>query len=114
MSIIRKDKNVTASALLAVAVILMVLGGLDWILHGGLAVKYSVIDLFITFSGPCYLVLGIVARRHRLPPALIGSGLYGYMALQDLELLVFHIPIMILLLMAVVSALKHSAAKNKV
>ena len=112
MSIIPKDKNVTASALFGVAGILVVFGGIDWILHGGLAANYCLIDRFLTFSGPIYIVLGIVARRHRLPAAIIGSVLYACVALQSLELFFIFIPVVILLLVAVVSALKHPAPKT--
>ena len=109
---VRKDKNVTASALFGVAAIQIVIGGIGWILRGGLAANYSVIDCFIIFSGPIYIVLGIVARRHRLPAAIIGSVLYACVALPSLGLFAFLNPVVILLLVAMVSALNHPAAKT--
>jgi hypothetical protein len=110
---IRRDKNVTASALFGVAAIQILVGAIGWGIHAG---QLGFIDRIITFSGVIYIVLGIAARWARLPAALIGAVLYAaYLALQasrsiDLLMkgLIFKAPVVILLVLAVVFALRSS------
>jgi hypothetical protein len=112
MSIIRTDKNVTASALFGVAAIQIFIAGIYWFISGA---QFDWIGWLITFSGAIYIALGIVARWIRLPAAIIGSVLYAaYLAFQAMWSMdfIFKIPVVILLLVAVVSALKHPAAKT--
>jgi len=113
VSIIRKDKNVTASALFGVAGIQIAIAGIDWFLHGGQFDRFGWIDWLITFSGAIYIALGIAACWSRLPAAFIGSVLYAafFVGISDL-LIVFKIPVVILLLVAVVSALKRPPAET--
>ena len=113
MNVIRTDKNVTASALFGVAAIQIFIAGMDWFLHGEQFGGFGWIDWLITFSGAIYITLGIAARWSRLPAAIIGSVLYAafFVGISDL-LIVFKIPVVILLLVAVVSALKRPAAEK--
>ena len=114
MSIIRKDKNVTASELFGVAAILTLIASIGWFLHGGQFDGFAWFDWLITFSGAIYIALGIAARWIRLPAAVIGSVFYAAFFVGISDLLMVVIPVVILLLVAVVSALKHSAAKTRV
>jgi hypothetical protein len=108
---IRKDKNVTVSALLGVAAIQILLGAIGYFVHSG---EMGLLDRVISFSGVFYIALGIAARWVRLPAALIGAVLYAaFLALQasrsmDLLMagLIFKIPVVILLIVAVVFALR--------
>src|SRR5881396_2996682 len=103
---IRKDNNPTASALFGVAAIQGMVGVFGWL------------DWVITFSAAIYIALGIAARWVRLPAALIGVGLYAaflaFQALRSVGLLmsgfIFKIPVVVLLLIAVVFALRRSSA----
>jgi hypothetical protein len=112
MSIIRTDKNVTASALFGVATIQIIIAVINWFLHGGQFDGFAWFDWLITFSGAIYIALGVAARWIRLPAAIIGSVLYAAIFVGISDLLIVMIPVVILLLVAVVSALKHSAAKT--
>jgi hypothetical protein len=108
---IRKDKNVTASALFGVAAIQIIIGALGLFLYSA---EMGLIDKVIALSGIIYILLGFAARRGRVAAALIGAGIYaGFLALQafrsmDLLMtgLIFKIPVVILLVVAVVFALK--------
>jgi hypothetical protein len=114
---IRTDKNVTASALFGVAAIQILVAGIGWFLYSA---QFGWIDWLITFSGAIYIALGVASRWIRLPAAVIGSVLYAaFLAFQasrssDLLMsgLIFKIPVVILLLVAVVSALKRPAAES--
>ena len=112
MSLVRKNKNVTASALFGVAAIQIIMSVINWFLHGGQLDGFTWFDWLITFSGAIYIALGIVARWLRLPAAVIGSVFYAAFFVGISDLLIVMIPVVILLLVAVVSALKHSAAKT--
>ena len=114
MSLVRKDKNVTASALFGVAAIQIIMAVINWFLHGGQLDGFTWFDWLITFSGAIYIALGIVARWLRLPAAILGIVLYAGFFVGISDLLIVMIPVVILLLVAVVSALKHSAAKTRV
>jgi hypothetical protein len=114
---IRADKNVTASALFGVAAIQIILGLLGWFMYSA---EFGWLDWVITFSGAIYIALGIAARWARFPATIIGAVLYaGFLTLQasrsvDLLMsgLIFKIPIVILLVVAVVFALKRPPPSN--
>ena len=112
MTIIRTDKNVTASALFGVAAIQIIIAVINWFLHGGQFDGFAWFDWLIIFSGAIYAALGLAARWNRLPAAIIGSVLYAVIFVGFSDLLIVMIPVVILLLVAVVSALKHSPAKT--
>lgn len=109
---IRRDKNTTASALFGVAVIQLLVGIGGWYLYSG---QLGLFDRIVCFSGAFYILLGIAARWFRFPAALIGALLYAaFLAIQasqsvDLLMtgLIFKIPIVILLLLALISALRN-------
>jgi len=108
---IRKDKNVTASALFGVAAIQILVGALGYFLYSG---EMGLLDRIISFSGVFYIALGIAARWVRLPAAVIGAVLYAaflaFQASRSMDLLmaglIFKIPVVILLIVAVVFALR--------
>lgn len=108
---IRKDKNVTASALFGVAAIQILIGGIGYFVYGG---ELGLLDRIIAFSGVFYIALGIAARWMRLPAAIIGVVLYAaFLAIQAsrsvyllMAGLIFKIPVVILLFLAVVFALR--------
>jgi hypothetical protein len=108
---IRKDKNMTASALFGVAAILILVGGLGWFLYSE---KFSRLDWIVAFSGGIYIALGIAARWIRLPAAVVGIVLCAayliFQATRSIELLmgglIIKIPVVILLIVATVSALR--------
>ena len=113
VSIIHKDKNVTASALLGVAAIQNLLSGIDWYLHGGEFERFEWFDWLITLSGVVYIALGIAARWIRLPAAILGSVFYAaFFAWISGLMIIIMIPIVVLLLVALVSALKRPAAEK--
>ena len=87
---------------------------INWFLHGGQLDGFTWFDWLITFSGAIYIALGIAARWIRLPAAILGIVFYAAIFVGISDLLIVMIPIVILLLVAVVSALKHSAAKTRV
>ena len=115
MKIIRKDKNVTASALFGVAAIQIFIAAIDWFLHGFQSDRFGWIDWIFPLSGVIYIALGIAARRIRLLAAIIGGVLYAafFVGTSDLWF-IFKIPVVILLLVAVVSALKRPPAETGV
>lgn len=108
---IRKDKNVTASALFGVAAVQILVGGIGFFLYSG---EMGLLDRIISFSGLFYIALGIAARWVRLPAAAIGAVLYAaflaFQASRSMDLLmtglIFKIPVVILLIVAVVFALR--------
>jgi hypothetical protein len=114
---IRNDKNVTASALFDIAALLIFWGAINWFINSA---ELNWFGTLLCFSGIIYIALGIVARWVRLPAALFGVALYTAFLVfecflspdnsEDLVMisLPFKIPIVILLLVAVVSALKCS------
>ena len=114
---IRKDKNVTASALFGVAALQILVGGLGYFLYSG---EMGLLDRIISFSGVFYIALGIAARWVRLPAAVVGAVLYAaFLAFQvsrsmDLLMtgLIFKIPVVILLVVAVVFALRRPPASS--
>lgn len=112
MKFIRKDKNVTASALFGVAAIQLFIAGIDWFLHGFQFDRFGWIDWLFPLSGVIYIALGIAARRIRLLAAIIGGVLYVAFFVEADLLFIFNIPVVILLLVAVVSALKRPPAET--
>jgi hypothetical protein len=108
---IHKDKNVTASALFGVAAIQILVGALGYFLYSG---EMGLLDRIISFSGVFYIALGIAARWVRVPAAVIGAILYAaflaFQASRSMDLLmaglIFKIPVVILLIVAVVFALR--------
>jgi len=110
---LRKDKNVTASALFGVAAVQILVGAIGYFLYSG---EMGLLDRVISFSGVFYIALGIAARWVRLPAALIGALLYAaflaFQASHSMDLLmtglIFKIPVVILLIVAMVFALKRS------
>jgi len=108
---IRKDKSMTASALFGVAAIQILVGALGWFLYGE---SFSWIDWVIAFSGGIYIALGIAARWVRLPAAVVGAVLCAtyliFQATRSIDLLmsglIIKIPVVILLIVATVSALR--------
>ena len=111
MSIIRTDNNGTASALFGVAAIQIIIAVINWFLHGGQFDGFAWFDWLITFSGAIYIALGFAARWFRLPAAIMGIVFYvPFFALLGSELSA--ILGVIFLLVALMSALKHSVAKT--
>ncbi len=120
---IRKDKNVTASALFGVATLLVFWGAIYWFINSAWLNR---LETLLCLSGFIYIVLGIVARWGRLSAALIGCALYtAFLVFECLlglnhgvnlvmEGLFFKVPISILLLVAVVSPLTCSMAYKAV
>ena len=108
---IKKDKHPVSSALFGVGVIQAVVGFLGWSVHGP---KFAPIDWVITFSFLIFIVLAIAARWARVPAAVIAAAIYGaFLLLQasiSIQLLmagmIFKIPNVILLLVALVLAFK--------
>ena len=74
MKIIRKDKNLTASALFGVAAIQLFIAGIEWFLYGLQFSRFGWIDWLFPLSGVIYIALGIAARRIRLLAAIIGGA----------------------------------------
>ena len=107
---LRRDKNVTSSALFGVAAIQTVIGSLAYFVYSA---DLGLLDRIIAFGGAFYIALGIAARWSRLPSAAIGAILYAaylvFQASHSMALLmtglIFKIPILILLLLAVLFAL---------
>ena len=108
---IEKDKYPVSAALFAVAGIQAVVGCLGWSMY---AASFAPIDWVITFSFAIFAALAILARRARIPAAIIATALYGaFLAFQatiSVQLvmtgLIFKIPNVILLLMALAFAFK--------
>jgi hypothetical protein len=108
---IRKDKNLTASALFGVATIQILIGAIGYFLYSG---EMGMLDRIIAFSGVFYIALGVAARWARLPAALAGAALYLafllFQASRSMQLLmaglIFKVPIVVLLVVAVVAALR--------
>ena len=113
MKFIRKDKNFTASALFGVAAIQLIIAGIDWLLHGFQFDRFGWIDWIFPLSGVIYIALGIAARRIRLVSAILGCMLYAalFVGISDV-LFIFKIPVLILLVVAVVTALKRLPAET--
>ena len=108
---IKKDKHSVSAALFGVAAIQAVVGCFGWSIYGS---NFSPIDWVITFSFAIFVVLAILARGARIPAAIIATALYGaFLAFQatisvDLLMmgLIFKVPNVILLLVALASAFK--------
>ena len=108
---IKKDKNPVSSALFGVAGIQAVVGLLAWSIHSP---GFAPIDWAITFSFAIFAALAILARRTRVPAAIIAALLYGaFLALRatiSLQLLtaglIFKIPNIVLLVVALAFAFK--------
>jgi hypothetical protein len=102
----------TASALIGVAAIQCAIGFLQWWNWGDYFGWAN--WLIVTFTVSIYLLLGIHARRSQLAAAFIGAGLYApLVALQAYQSvdqlisdLILQIPIAVLLLLAVLFALR--------
>lgn len=83
--------------------------------------QFGFFDWLVTFSWVLFLILAIFAKFRRLPPALIGCVLYaaylGYQALLSVQLLLMgflliKLPVILLLLYALITALRPAAATN--
>jgi hypothetical protein len=115
---IRKDKNVTASALFGVAALQILVGGVGYFLYSG---QMGLLDRIISFSGVLYIALSMAARWVRLPAALTGVVLYAaflaFQASRSMDLLmaglVFKIPVVILLIVAVLFALRRPSTDGE-
>ena len=114
---IRRDKNVTASALFGVAAIQILIGAMAYFVYSA---ELGLLDRVIAFSGAFYFALGIIARWVRLPAAVIGTVLYAaflvFQGSRSVDLLmtglIFKIPIIILLIAAVLFALRGPSASR--
>jgi hypothetical protein len=108
---IRKDKHSVSAALFGVAAIQGVVGLFGWWIHGAF---FEPIDWVITFSFAVFVGLALLARRAKIAAAVMGAGLYvvflSYQGLVSTELLkaglVFKVPICLLLVGAVIVALR--------
>jgi hypothetical protein len=118
MTVIRKSKNATSSALFGIAIFQGLIGLGGWTLYS-VNNHFTLVDWLVTFSGALYLLLGILARFKRLWAALIGSAIYAaYLAYQTsigLQLLVegfllIKLPVIALLLYALFNALRDAKA----
>lgn len=113
---IRVDKNPVLSALVGVGVIQAFVGFFGWLSNGP---WFTVLDWVITLSFAVFIALGILARWRRVWAALIAAGLYGaflvWQALISVELLmcglIFKLPNVILLTIALVCAFTSRSAK---
>ena len=122
MSLItRKDKNVTVSALFGVAAIQIFVGAIASILSWMTSVHYfGVLDVLFVISGVGYVILGLAARRARLPAAIIASVLFvalqrtrASMSVAFLTGGILTLLVVALLFVAVVAALKRPAADKE-
>ncbi|MBM4112812.1 MAG: hypothetical protein FJ253_05470 [Phycisphaerae bacterium] len=113
---ISASRNPTAASLFGVAaiqgiVILLILGA-------GRSFGDHWISILVVMSWLIYGVLGVAAFWNRLVPALTGAGLYAafliHQGVQSLDLmltgLVFKVPNVLLLIVAVVGALVHASS----
>ena len=104
---LRSSRHPASGALIGVGAIQGVVGVLGWTLYG---LNFGALDWIITFSFSAYIVLGIVARWLPIPASLVATVLYsaflGFQAYRNPDLitagLVFKVPIVVLLLVAVV------------
>src|SRR5262249_12129548 len=85
-TIMRPDKNPTASALFGVAALLLLIGVLGSFMYSPL---FGWLDWIVTLSGVIYLGLAVAARWMRLPAALTAIFLFavyvGYQAYLNLN-----------------------------
>ena len=110
---IRKDRIPTASALFGAAAIQMVFGLLALVFFSG-SVQFDWLDRVSIFGGVVFIPLGIIAHWFPRSAALAGAGFYtAFLAAQasrSFSLLMsaypFKIPVVILLLVALVCALR--------
>ena len=118
---IRKDKNLTASALCSVAAIQILVGAIGYFLYSQ---EMGLLDRVIAFSGLLYIALGVSARWVPLRAAVVGVVLYvaflGFQASRGIELLmtglIFKVQIVVLLVISIVFALRRppiSTGKNR-
>lgn len=129
-----RDKNPTASILLGVAAIQLVVSlvgwfahrvnpdmdvpELKWVLYSFQRGAFTWVDWAFALSGAVYIALGVAAWWARVPAALLGAVLYaGLLVLQSFEGadvlragLVAKIPTAMLLLVALVIALRRVPA----
>jgi hypothetical protein len=106
---IKKDKNPVSSSLFGVAAIQAVVGFLGWSVHSA---EFAPIDWIITFSFVIFGALAVLARRSRIPAALIATAIYGAFLLLQASIsvqllmagLIFKIPNIILLIVALIAA----------
>jgi hypothetical protein len=112
------DKNPTASALFGVAAIQILVGLLGWFMYSP---HFGWLDWIVTISGAIYIALAIAARWTRLSAAIVAAALYavylGYQASQNIDLLwggwIIKVPIVILLLAALIFAIRDSAKRQQ-
>jgi hypothetical protein len=108
---VKKDKNIVSSALLGVAVIQAIVGFLAWYIYN--PALFSVTGMIIS-SFAFFTLLAILARIKPVIAAVTAILLYGCILLLQAIIdvralmsgLVFKIPILLLLLIALVSALR--------
>lgn len=111
---IQKARNWTAIALCGGALTQCMLGFVGWSMNGR---GFGWLDWVFYPSGIIYLGLALSARWHPRRAALLGAGLYaGFLSLQLLHGgaalqsgLVFKIPVVLFLLVAVSLARRRSA-----
>ena len=115
--ILRKDKNVTVSALFGIAAVQVLVGAiygsLHWLSPTG---YYGAMDVLFMISGVAYIILGLAAHRVRLPAAIVASVLFAALLQTRASLHVasvtgnvFTVVVVALLLVAVVAALRRPA-----
>lgn len=116
----RKSKNPTSSALMGVTFFQGLVDLIGWTLYSPTH-RFGFFDWLVTFSWVLFLILAIFAKFRRLPAALIGCALYaaylGYQALLSVQLLLMgflliKLPVVLLLLYALITALRHVLAAN--
>jgi len=111
----RKERNWTAAALFGAALIQGMLGFVGWSMNGR---SFAGLDWAFSWSGVIYLGLALAARWYRFSAALFAAALYaGFLALQMWHGvaalksgLIFKVPIVALLLVAVVLGLRRRSA----
>ncbi len=111
------EKNPTASALLGVAAILILVGAIGGYMYSP---RFGWIDWLVAFSGAAYVGLALAARWARLPAASVGALLFGayigFQASNDIEVIwrgwIIKAPIAILLLVALIFAFRTPAERQ--
>jgi hypothetical protein len=116
----RKSKNPTSSALMGAAFFQGLVALMGWTLYSPTH-QFGFLDWLVTFSWVLFLILAIFAKFRRLPAALVGCVLYaaylGYQALLSMQLLLIgflliKLPVILLLLYALISALRPAPAPS--
>ena len=88
---LRRDTNPTATLLLGVAALQILVGMLGWleycwqldidalrdVIYTYDRVHFNWFDWIITFNGPVFIALAVIARRARLTAAFAGAAVYA-------------------------------------